>query len=52
MLALFWFLPKGAKPIYVGRAQKKAEREQMLRRQFEEKRLERIQKYQAINVYI
>lgn len=42
----------GSKAIFVGRAQKRAEREQMLRRQFEEKRLERIQKYQGANVYV
>eukprot|EP00250_Pteridium_aquilinum_P008845 c18253_g1_i1 orf=370-2313(+) len=42
----------GTKSIFVGRAQKRAEREQMLRRQFEEKRLERIQKYQGANVYV
>lgn len=36
------------KPIYVGRAQKKHEREQELRTQ----RLEQLQKYQGINVYI
>eukprot|EP00249_Psilotum_nudum_P024057 c29075_g1_i1 orf=644-1756(+) len=42
----------GSKAIFVGRAQKKAEREQILRRQFEEKRLERIQKYQNSNLYV
>lgn len=42
----------GSKAIFVGRAQKKAEREQILRRQFEEKRLERIQKYQGSNLYV
>ncbi|KAH7291430.1 hypothetical protein KP509_29G016700 [Ceratopteris richardii] len=42
----------GSKAIFVGRAQKKAEREQMLRRQFEEKRQEKIQKYQGANVYV
>lgn len=42
----------GSKTIFVGRAQKRAEREQMLRRQFEEKRLARIQKYQGANVYV
>uniref|UniRef100_A0A0C9RIN6 Polyadenylate-binding protein n=1 Tax=Wollemia nobilis TaxID=56998 RepID=A0A0C9RIN6_9CONI len=42
----------GSKVIYVGRAQKKAERAQILRRQFEEKRQERILKYQGSNVYV
>eukprot|EP00271_Cylindrocystis_brebissonii_P011619 TRINITY_DN29496_c0_g1_i1.p1 TRINITY_DN29496_c0_g1~~TRINITY_DN29496_c0_g1_i1.p1 ORF type:complete len:779 (+),score=217.99 TRINITY_DN29496_c0_g1_i1:291-2627(+) len=42
----------GSKMVYVGRAQKKAEREQMLRVQFEEKRQERLQKYQGVNLYI
>lgn len=35
------------KSLYAGRAQKKAEREAMLRSQFEEKRAERVQKYQV-----
>ncbi|XP_073151128.1 polyadenylate-binding protein 7 [Henckelia pumila] len=42
----------GLKVIYVARAQKKSERAEMLRRQFEEKRKEKIQKYQASNVYV
>eukprot|EP01018_Ginkgo_biloba_P021628 Gb_11804 [translate_table: standard] len=42
----------GTKAIYVGRAQKKAEREQMLRRQFEEKRHEQMLKYQGSNLYV
>ena len=37
----------GNKFIYVGRAQKKAEREQMLRRQYEDRRQERILKSQV-----
>lgn len=40
------------KSLYAGRAQKKAEREAMLRSQFEEKRAERLQKYQGMNLYI
>lgn len=40
------------KSLYAGRAQKKAEREAMLRSQFEEKRAERVQKYQGMNLYI
>ncbi|KAL1541342.1 polyadenylate-binding protein 7-like [Salvia divinorum] len=42
----------GSKVLYVARAQKKSEREEMLRRQFEEKRNEQILKYQASNVYV
>ncbi|KAI3447525.1 hypothetical protein Pfo_004190 [Paulownia fortunei] len=42
----------GSKVLYVARAQKKSEREEMLRRQFEEKRKEQILKYQASNVYV
>ncbi|KAF5948236.1 hypothetical protein HYC85_014193 [Camellia sinensis] len=42
----------GSKVIYVARAQKKEEREQILRRQFEEKRKEQIMKYQGSNVYV
>lgn len=40
------------KSLYAGRAQKKAEREAMLRSQFEEKRAERVQKYQGMNLYV
>eukprot|EP00250_Pteridium_aquilinum_P000983 c11160_g1_i1 orf=222-2270(+) len=42
----------GSKAIFVGRAQKKAEREQILRQQFEEKQLERSQQYQGSNLYV
>ncbi|KAA8518658.1 hypothetical protein F0562_016132 [Nyssa sinensis] len=42
----------GSKVLYVARAQKKAEREQILRRQFEEKRKEQILKYQGSNIYV
>ncbi|KAK8588737.1 hypothetical protein V6N13_087637 [Hibiscus sabdariffa] len=42
----------GSKVLYVARAQKKAEREQMLRNQFEERRKEQIMKYKASNVYV
>uniref|UniRef100_A0A7N0SVC4 Uncharacterized protein n=1 Tax=Kalanchoe fedtschenkoi TaxID=63787 RepID=A0A7N0SVC4_KALFE len=45
-------LQLGSKNLYVGRAQKKAEREQILRQQFEEKRQEQIQKYKDCNVYV
>ncbi|XP_021289767.1 polyadenylate-binding protein 7 isoform X2 [Herrania umbratica] len=42
----------GSKVLYVARAQKKAERQQILRRQFEEKRKAQIMKYKASNVYV
>ncbi|KAL0309631.1 UNVERIFIED_CONTAM: Polyadenylate-binding protein 7 [Sesamum radiatum] len=42
----------GSKVLYVARAQKKSERKEMLRRQFEEKRKAQILKYQASNVYV
>ncbi|XP_059646780.1 polyadenylate-binding protein 7-like [Cornus florida] len=42
----------GSKVLYVARAQKKAEREQILRHQFEEKRKEQILKYQGSNIYV
>ncbi|KAI3916575.1 hypothetical protein MKW98_026317 [Papaver atlanticum] len=42
----------GSKVIYVGRAQKRSERDQILRRQYEEKRNEQIQKYKGSNVYV
>ncbi|KAJ9559013.1 hypothetical protein OSB04_013627, partial [Centaurea solstitialis] len=42
----------GSKTLYVARAQKKAEREQILRRQFEDIRKEQILKYQGSNVYV
>ncbi|KAE8661167.1 Polyadenylate-binding protein 7 [Hibiscus syriacus] len=42
----------GSKVIYVARAQKKAEREQILRHLFEERRKEQIMKYKASNVYV
>uniref|UniRef100_A0A5B7AK56 Polyadenylate-binding protein n=1 Tax=Davidia involucrata TaxID=16924 RepID=A0A5B7AK56_DAVIN len=42
----------GSKVLYVARAQKKSEREQILRLQFEEKRNEQILKYQGSNIYV
>ncbi|ONK75716.1 uncharacterized protein A4U43_C03F19800 [Asparagus officinalis] len=42
----------GSKALYVARAQKKAERQQILRRQYEEKRNEQILKNMASNVYV
>jgi polyadenylate-binding protein len=40
------------KELFVGRAQKKAEREAMLRQKFEDLRQERIQKYAGLNLYV
>lgn len=42
---------KGQK-LYVGRAQKKHEREEELRRQYEAARLEKQSKYQGVNLYV
>ncbi|XP_027935772.1 polyadenylate-binding protein 7 [Vigna unguiculata] len=42
----------GSKNLYVSRAQKKAEREQLLHNQFEEKRKEQIQKSKGSNLYV
>ncbi|KAF5185261.1 Polyadenylate-binding protein [Thalictrum thalictroides] len=42
----------GSKVLYVARAQKKAERAQILRRQFEERRREQIQKFKGSNLYV
>ncbi|KAI3472006.1 hypothetical protein Pfo_028694 [Paulownia fortunei] len=44
--------PDDANVLYVARAQKKSERAELLRRQFEEKRKAQILKYQASNVYV
>lgn len=38
--------------MYVGRAQKKAERQQELRRKFEQLKIERINRYQGVNLYV
>lgn len=40
------------KEVYVGRAQKKAEREQELKNKFEELRNERMAKFQGMNLYV
>ncbi|KAJ3177049.1 Protein phosphatase PP2A regulatory subunit B [Gaertneriomyces sp. JEL0708] len=40
------------KPLYVARAQKKAEREEELRRQYERIREEKLSKYQGVNLYV
>ncbi|XP_008811028.1 polyadenylate-binding protein 4-like [Phoenix dactylifera] len=42
----------GTKTLYVSRAQKKAERQQILGRLYEEKRNEQIRKCMALNVYV
>lgn len=40
------------KPLFVGRAQKKSERQQELKQKFEQLRQERAAKYQGVNLYI
>ena len=40
------------KTLYVGRAQKKAERQQELKRKFEQIKLERMNRYQGVNLYV
>ncbi|KAF3790487.1 Polyadenylate-binding protein 7 [Nymphaea thermarum] len=42
----------GTQALYVARAQKKAEREEILHRQYEERRNEKVLKYQGSNVYV
>ncbi|RMZ57463.1 hypothetical protein APUTEX25_004297, partial [Auxenochlorella protothecoides] len=44
--------PLAGKEVFVGRAQKKAEREAMLRARFEDVRAERIARYQGMNLYV
>ncbi|KRX45861.1 Polyadenylate-binding protein 1, partial [Trichinella murrelli] len=44
-------LPSGKK-LYVGRAQKKAERQAELKRRYEMLKLERIQQYEGVNLYL
>lgn len=40
------------KTLYVGRAQKKAERQQELKRRFEALKLEKLTRYQGVNLYV
>ncbi|XP_046383463.1 polyadenylate-binding protein 4-like [Ischnura elegans] len=40
------------KLLYVGRAQKKAERQQELKRRFEQLKIERLNRYQGVNLYV
>merc|ERR1711976_943324 len=40
------------KTLYVGRAQKKAERQQELKKKFEPLKLERLNRYQGVNLYV
>jgi len=44
-------LPDG-KIMYVGRAQKKAERQTELKRKFEQLKIERLNRYQGVNLYV
>ena len=43
---------QGGKPMYVGRAQKKAERQAELKRKFEQMKQERLNRYQGVNLYV
>merc|ERR1719167_882036 len=40
------------KTLYVGRAQKKAERQQELKKKFEQLKLERLNRYRGVNLYV
>lgn len=42
----------GGKMLYVGRAQKKSERQAELKRRFEQLKLERLNRYQGVNLYV
>merc|ERR1711937_927245 len=42
----------GGKNLFVGRAQKKAERQQELKKKFELLKLERLNRYQGVNMYV
>jgi len=42
----------GGKNMFVGRAQKKAERQQELQKKFEMMKLERLNRYQGVNLYV
>ena len=44
-------MPNGKK-LYVGRAQKKAERQAELRRRFEQIKMDRLNRYQGVNLYV
>ncbi|KAI8967589.1 hypothetical protein BDF20DRAFT_900199 [Mycotypha africana] len=43
---------QNGKTLYVARAQKKSEREEELRKQYEQAKLEKLAKYQGVNLYI
>lgn len=45
-------LDLGGRPFYAGRAQKKAERQAELKEKFERIRIERINRYQGVNLYV
>lgn len=42
----------GGRPLYVGRAQKKAERQAELRKKYEEEKAQRLNKYAGVNLYV
>ncbi|MFH4980042.1 hypothetical protein AB6A40_006751 [Gnathostoma spinigerum] len=45
-------LPNTDRKLYVGRAQKKSERSAELKRRYEQQKVERIQRYQGVNLYV
>merc|ERR1740128_379566 len=45
-------LEMGGRPMYVGRAQKKLERQAELKDKFERLKIERINRYQGVNLYV
>ena len=51
-ITIFAGIELGGKTLYVGRAQKKAERQQELKKKFELLKLERLNRYQGVNLYV
>lgn len=47
-----YVLPNTDRKLYVGRAQKKSERTAELRRRYEQQKVERMQRYQGVNLYV
>lgn len=45
-------LVEGKQPLFVGRAQKKMERQMELKRKFEQLKIERLNRYQGVNLYV
>lgn len=47
-----YVLPNTDRRLYVGRAQKKSERTAELKRRYEQQKVERMQRYQGVNLYV